>query len=186
MSLFQKRITRCPRPASQTVLESPWSWAACWPPSTSTMSRASGQKKSTIYGPIGAWRRKRCPFNCFNRSGDQSFFSASVGFFRKLRARSEGMHHPPPRPSPARGEGGFGASSFPPPLRGRVRVGGSAFSASKITPRLCAVRSFRRSGGTGSGCPPGRVRLPDGTARRRPACRSAPALRPNRRTATGG
>src|SRR5262249_15585197 len=48
---------------------------------------------------------------------------------REDRGRLSPSRHPPPRPSPAKGEGGNvllagGGFWSPPPLRGRVRVGG--------------------------------------------------------------
>src|SRR5258708_397046 len=65
--------------------------SACCPPSTSMISFASAQKKSTTWGPIGCWRRTRKSRSCLRRKRDHKRISASVGVARKLRASGDAM-----------------------------------------------------------------------------------------------
>jgi hypothetical protein len=95
----------------------------CWPPSISTTRLAAGQRKSTMYGPIGVWRRKLAPFRRWPRRAAQISLSASVECVRSDRARTRCFVEirqfgtfggsaivgvaclPPPQPSPASGGG---------------------------------------------------------------------------------
>ena len=86
---------------------------ACWPPSISMTTRAPNETKSTMYGPIGACRRKRKPRSFNSRNFTQSFTSCGVRRFRRARAVSFAkcfLRQPlPDRPSagrpPRKGEG---------------------------------------------------------------------------------
>src|SRR5207237_8468675 len=98
----------------------------CASPSTSTANRASPQKKSRTYGPVGCCRRNLRPLGRF-RSHCHSITSGSVILRRNCRAFrvvrgggfgamsfSVGVAPPPrlaPAPSPRPTRGGF----FPPP-----------------------------------------------------------------------
>src|SRR2546426_153029 len=78
-SVSQNLSTRNPLAMSQAVRRLSCSTLpACWPPSTSITSPALKQAKSTTYGPIGTWRRKRRPSICSPRSRIHSLASASV------------------------------------------------------------------------------------------------------------
>src|SRR5438309_11938403 len=87
--LSQNLRTRYPRDDSHAVRRSSSiDAAACWLPSTSSTTRALRHAKSTTYGPIGTWRRKRRPAIWLRRSRIQRRSSVSVLVERSPRARS--------------------------------------------------------------------------------------------------
>jgi hypothetical protein len=84
----QKRRILNPREARNRLRC--WSYArrsTCWPPSTSTTSLEARQQKSTMYRPIGNWRRNLAPSSDLRLSTPQSLHSASVIRRRKSRER---------------------------------------------------------------------------------------------------
>src|SRR6266851_2339979 len=88
-SIFQKRSTRQPCCSSHRVrLTSHLAIEACLPPSSSMISAASLQTKSTTYRPIGTWRRNLWPESCRSLILDHTRRSTSVRLVRSRRAFS--------------------------------------------------------------------------------------------------
>jgi len=142
--LFQSRRTHHPL---RCKVASRRSWSPgreCWPPSTSTIRRASRQAKSTMYGGIGNCRRKRKP-SCRCRNSRQSARSASVKLLRNRRARD--LIGRPPRMLVRRG---ITPTPTLPRLRGRERVSGAIVSSSP-TRVGCAGRGAGKTPSPASG-----------------------------------
>lgn len=89
-SEFQNRTTRNPSASRKAVRRSSRLDSLCWPPSTSTISRASRHRKSQIYGPIGIWRENFQPPSWRLLRWRQSFRSGSVAALRNVCARAVG------------------------------------------------------------------------------------------------
>jgi hypothetical protein len=77
-SEFQKRRTRYPCPVMCACRTASRALSACWPPSSSMANFARRQRKSTMYGPIGAWRTNLKLTNRRSRSRYHILPSASV------------------------------------------------------------------------------------------------------------
>ncbi len=74
-STVYPRSFRC---ASRCASLRAWLGYPCTLPSSSTISRRSGQQKSARYGPTGCWRRNRNPWGRNLRSKCHAARSASV------------------------------------------------------------------------------------------------------------
>lgn len=87
-SLFQNRKTRKPLSSNALVRRSSYfACPVCWPPSSSITNFCSKQTKSTMYTPIGCWRRNLNRSNWRLRRKYQMRCSASVALVRSCCGR---------------------------------------------------------------------------------------------------